>query len=122
MREMLAFDDEVAVVAIHPSHLRSILALGAIFLVPTLSPLMLSCFVNKVCSSDEVVRVEVVLWRLWVETVEMERILRVRCLGLGFVYPYRYRWLKHHLLALKFVSMCLLVAMALTRHCPCTPS
>ena len=69
---------------------------------------MLSCFVNKACSSGEVVHVEVVLWRFWVEMVEMERMLRVRCLVLGYVYLYPYRWLKHHLLALSVVSVCLL--------------
>ena len=63
---MLAFEDEVAVVAIHPFRLGSILALGATPLESTLSLLMLSCFVNKVCSFDEVVCVEVVLWRWWV--------------------------------------------------------
>ena len=59
---MLASDDEVFVVAIHSSRLRNILELGASSWESTLLPLMLSCDVNKACSSDEVVRVEVVLW------------------------------------------------------------
>ena len=62
-REMLAFDDEVVLGAIHPSPLRNILALGAILLVSTLSLLMLSRLVDKAYPFDEVVRVEVVLWR-----------------------------------------------------------
>ena len=118
---MLAFDAEVAVVAIPPFCLGSILELGAISWGSTLLLLMLSCFVNKACSSGEVVHVEVVLWRLWVWVVEMKRALRVRCLGLGPVYLYPYRWLKHHLLALKFVWMCPVVATAIERHCLCTP-
>ena len=59
---MLASDDEVFVVTIHSSRLRNILELGASSWGSTLLPLMLSCGVNKACSSDEVVRVEVVLW------------------------------------------------------------
>ena len=107
-REMLAFDGEVVAVAIHPSHLRSSLELGATSWESTLSPLMLSCGVDKAYSSDEVVRVEVVLWRLWVEIVEIERALRVRCLESRPVYLYPCHWLKHHLLALGVVLMCLL--------------
>ena len=61
---MLAFDDEVVLGAIHPSPLRNILALGATPLGSTLLTLMLSCVVDKAYSFDEVVRVEVVLWRL----------------------------------------------------------
>ena len=118
---MLAFDDEVVLGAIHPSPLRNIFGLGATPLESTLLTLMLSCFVDKAYSFDEVVRVEVVLWRLWVWVVEMKRALRVRCLGLGPVYLYPYRWLKHHLLALKFVWMCPVVATAIERHCLCTP-
>ena len=57
---------------------------------------------------------------MWI--VEIERVLRVRYLGLGPVYLYPYRWLKHHLLALMVVSMCPLVAMPVTWHCPCIPS
>ena len=87
----------------------------------TLSLLMWLCYVNKACSFDEVEHVEVVLWRLWVWVVEMKRALRVRCLGLGPVYLYPYHWLKHHLLALKLVWMCLVVATAIERHCLCTP-
>ena len=59
---MLAFDDEAAVVTIHLSRLRNILELGASSWESTLLPLMLSYGVNKACSSEEVVRVEVVLW------------------------------------------------------------
>ena len=59
----MAFDDEVVLGAIHSPPLRNILALGASSLVPTLSLLMLSCFVDKAYFFDEVVRVEVVLWR-----------------------------------------------------------
>ena len=119
---MLASDDKVAMVSIHPFRLRSLLELGASSWESTLSLLMLSCFVNKAYSFDEVVCVEVVLWRWWIWIVEMERVLRVRCLELGPVYLYPYHWLNHHLLALMVVSMCPLVAMALARHCPCTPS
>ena len=43
---------------------------------------MLSCGVDKAYSSDEVVRVEVVLWRLWVEMMKMKRMLWVGCLDL----------------------------------------
>ena len=77
-RAMLASDDEVAVVAIHFSRLRSILELGAIVWGSTLSLSVLSCFVNKAYSPDEVVCVEVVLWRWWVWSVEIEGVLRVR--------------------------------------------
>ena len=121
MRGILASDGEVVVVTIHFSRLRSILELGAMVWGSTLSLLMLSCGANKAYSSDEVVCVEVVLWRWWVWSVEIEGVLRVRYLGLGPVYLYPYRWLKHHLLALMFVLMCPLVATALARHCLCTP-
>ena len=119
---MLASEDEVFAVAIHPSRLRNILELGASSWESTLLPLMLSCGVNKACSSDGVVHGEVVLWRLWMWIVEIERALRVRCLESRLLYLYPCHRLNHHLLALMVVSMCLLVAMALAWHCPCTPS
>ena len=63
------------------------------------SPTSLPHSLHKAYSSDEVVRAEVVLWRLWVEIVEIERALRVGCFELGFVYPYTCHWLKHHSMA-----------------------
>ena len=81
VREMLAFDGEVSVVAQHLFRLGSILGLGAIPWRSTLSLLMSSCGANKAYSSNEVVCAEVVLWRWWVWSVEIERALRVRCLG-----------------------------------------
>ena len=89
-REMLAFDDEVVLGAIHPSPLRNILGLGATPLESTLLTLMLSCVVDKAYSFDEVVRVEVVLWRLWVwvvlwrTEVGMSRVMLQGVLGHGY--------------------------------------
>ena len=48
---------------------------------------------------------EVVLWWLWVEIVEMKRILWVRCFGLGFVYPSPYLPLDHLPLELAVASI-----------------
>ena len=118
----MASDGEVVVVAIPPFRLGSILELGAILWGSALSSVRLSWGVNKAYSPDEVVCVEVVLWRWWVWSVEIEGVLRVKCLELGSVYLYPYHWLKHHLLALLVVSVCPLVAIALARHCLCTPS
>ena len=82
MRKRLAFDGEVVAVAIHPSRLRSILEPGATSWESTLSLLLFSCYVNKAQSSDEVVCLEVVLWRRRVEIVKMKRMFWVGCFDL----------------------------------------
>ena len=84
--------------------------------------MMLSCNVDKACSVDEVVHVEVVFWMWWVEIVKMKRIVRVRCVKLRPVYLYPCHRLKYHSLASLILLVCSLVAMALAQHGLCTLS